>query len=59
MRLKREMLVALARGEMYPGDPEKTKSLLEKYKEYVVPVRSYPAVMFLARLRLTIHCLEM
>ncbi|GAU96026.1 hypothetical protein RvY_07530-2 [Ramazzottius varieornatus] len=38
MRLKREMLVALAKGEMYPGDPEKTKSLLEKYKEYVVPL---------------------
>lgn len=38
MDLKREMLLALVKGEMYPDDPEKKKKILNRYKEYSIPV---------------------
>ncbi|XP_071950430.1 large ribosomal subunit protein bL28m-like isoform X2 [Antedon mediterranea] len=37
MILKRHMLLALARKDMYPNDPEKKDMIYEKYKHYEVP----------------------
>lgn len=36
IKLKREMLLALAKGTLYPTNPAKKEELLEKYKEYIV-----------------------
>ena len=33
------MLLALATGNLYPNDSETKKAVLEKYKEFIVPVR--------------------
>ncbi|XP_049515177.1 39S ribosomal protein L28, mitochondrial isoform X2 [Dermacentor silvarum] len=35
--LRRKMLLALARKDLYPDKPEKQKEILEKYKEFIVP----------------------
>uniref|UniRef100_A0A0B6ZHV8 Large ribosomal subunit protein bL28m n=1 Tax=Arion vulgaris TaxID=1028688 RepID=A0A0B6ZHV8_9EUPU len=37
MKLKREMLLALARKSMYPDDPVKRDKVYNRYKEYVIP----------------------
>lgn len=34
--LRRKMLLALARKDLYPDNPEKQKEILEKYKEFIV-----------------------
>lgn len=37
MKLKREMLLALARKSMYPNDPKKRELVYERYKKYEIP----------------------
>jgi len=37
MRLKRRMLLALARRDIYPNDPAQRDTICEKYREYVLP----------------------
>jgi len=37
MKLKHEMLLALARKSMYPDDPVKRDAVYEKYKQFVIP----------------------
>lgn len=34
--LRRKMLLALARKDLYPDNPEKQKAMLEKYKDFIV-----------------------
>uniref|UniRef100_A0A915K319 39S ribosomal protein L28, mitochondrial n=1 Tax=Romanomermis culicivorax TaxID=13658 RepID=A0A915K319_ROMCU len=36
-KLKREMLLSLARRDYYPNDAEKRKEIEEKYKEFIIP----------------------
>lgn len=36
--LRRKMLVALAKKDFHHNDPEKQKYVLEKYKEFIIPV---------------------
>lgn len=38
MRLKRQMLLSLARKDLYPNNAEKRHEVYEKYKEFVIPV---------------------
>ncbi|PVD34552.1 hypothetical protein C0Q70_05827 [Pomacea canaliculata] len=38
MDIKREMLVALATKSIYPDDPVKRDQILEKYKDFIMPV---------------------
>jgi hypothetical protein len=40
MKLRRDMLLALVKKDMYPGDPEKRELIYNKYKEFIIPVRS-------------------
>ncbi|XP_064477202.1 large ribosomal subunit protein bL28m-like [Ornithodoros turicata] len=35
--LRRKMLLALARKDLYLGDPKKREEVIEKYKEHIVP----------------------
>ncbi|XP_037069939.1 39S ribosomal protein L28, mitochondrial-like [Pollicipes pollicipes] len=37
LKIKREILLALARGTLWPDNPEKRQELLEKYKQFIVP----------------------
>lgn len=37
LRIKREILLALARGSLWPQDPRRRQELMDKYKEFVVP----------------------
>lgn len=37
MKLKREMLLALARKSMYPNDPKRRDLIYERYKKYEIP----------------------
>ena len=38
MDLKREMLVALANKSCYRDDPARQQEILDKYKDYIMPV---------------------
>ncbi|XP_076446944.1 large ribosomal subunit protein bL28m-like [Babylonia areolata] len=38
MDLKREMLVTLAKQSCYPDDPVRQQEILDKYKEFVIPL---------------------
>lgn len=38
MDIKREMLVALATKSIYPDEPVKRDQILEKYKDFIMPV---------------------
>lgn len=43
--LRRKMLLALARKDLYHDDEKKQREVLEKYKEFIIPVRecfTYP-----------------
>jgi hypothetical protein len=40
MDLKREMLVALAKKSCYPDNPAKQQEILNRYKDFIVPVSS-------------------
>ncbi|XP_055348385.1 uncharacterized protein LOC129595408 [Paramacrobiotus metropolitanus] len=37
MRLRREMLVTLAKKSLYPHDPDRRDEILEKYKRFIIP----------------------
>ncbi|KAL3878398.1 hypothetical protein ACJMK2_030754, partial [Sinanodonta woodiana] len=37
MKLKQEMLLALARKSLYPSDPVKRDKIYNRYKEYIIP----------------------
>ncbi|XP_068210749.1 large ribosomal subunit protein bL28m [Palaemon carinicauda] len=37
LKIKREMLLTLSRGTLYPDNPAKREEILEKYKEYMIP----------------------
>lgn len=37
MKLRRDMLLALVKKDMYPGDPEKRELIYNKYKEFIIP----------------------
>ncbi|KAF0294745.1 39S ribosomal protein L28, mitochondrial [Amphibalanus amphitrite] len=37
LRIKREILLALARGSLWPDDPKRREELLKKYSEFIVP----------------------
>ncbi|XP_055356615.1 uncharacterized protein LOC129601764 isoform X2 [Paramacrobiotus metropolitanus] len=39
MRLRREMLVTLAKKSLYPHDPQRRDEILEKYKRFIIPER--------------------
>ena len=43
-RLKREILLALVRGTLWPEDPSKKEELLCKYEKFILPeeVSSHP-----------------
>lgn len=38
LRLRRKLLISLAKEDYFPDDPEKHKYIKEKYKDYVVPL---------------------
>lgn len=38
MRLKREMLLALVRGTLYPDNPARREEVLKKYNKHILPV---------------------
>ena len=38
MQLKRELLVALAKKELYPNDKDKNELILNRYKQFSIPV---------------------
>lgn len=40
MNFKRAMLLALVRQDMYPDDSEKRQKICDKYKDFIIPVRS-------------------
>ncbi|KAG7160762.1 39S ribosomal protein L28, mitochondrial-like isoform X3 [Homarus americanus] len=37
LKLRREMLLALVRGTLYPNNPAKKQEILDKYKDYIIP----------------------
>lgn len=41
LRLKRQILVALADKTLYPNDPEKRTEVYDKYKQYLSAVRNF------------------
>ena len=49
MDLKREMLVTLAKKSCYPDDPAKQQEILNKYKDYIIPVSPCPSFSLLCR----------